>query len=186
MYSTTKYYIYIHNLVYVKVLRKMQQTKSVNTIVSIPDLVIIKYFGNNTTEIKGIVFTCPDLLPSALVVELELSNKTIPCQFQRPQVKFSFPLHKKMRSLRVRLSSEIKSLAFITRGTLRQAFITRGTLRQAFKLPTACRSFYSKKKRLSLENCAFLGHYAANRGNFLPTFRQTTYRFHLQGFLGSF
>ena len=154
----------------------MQQTKSVNTIVSIPDLVIIKYFGNNTTEIKGIVFTCPDLLPSALVVELELSNKTIPCQFQRPQVKFSFPLHKKMRSLRVRLSSEIKSLAFIT----------RGTLRQAFKLPTACRSFYSKKKRLSLENCAFLGHYAANRGNFLPTFRQTTYRFHLQGFLGSF
>ena len=38
----------------------------------IPDLVIIKYFGNNTIEIKRIVFTLPDLLPSALVVELEL------------------------------------------------------------------------------------------------------------------
>ena len=38
----------------------------------IPDLVITKYFGNNTIEIKRIVFTCPDLLPSALVVELEL------------------------------------------------------------------------------------------------------------------
>jgi len=40
--------------------------------VCIPDLVIIKYFGNNTTEIKRIVSTCPDLLPSAVVVELEL------------------------------------------------------------------------------------------------------------------
>ena len=38
----------------------------------IPDLVIIKYFGNDTIEIKGIVSTYPDLLPSALVVELEL------------------------------------------------------------------------------------------------------------------
>ena len=38
----------------------------------IPDLVIIKYFGNNTTEIKRIVLTYPDLLPSTLVVELEL------------------------------------------------------------------------------------------------------------------
>ena len=38
----------------------------------IPDLVTIKYFGNNTTEIKRIVFTYPDLLPSAFVVELEL------------------------------------------------------------------------------------------------------------------
>ena len=65
------------------------------------------------------------------------------------------------------------------------AFITRGTLSQAFKLPTDCRSFYSKN-RLSLENCARLGHYSANRGNFLATFRETTYRFHLQGFLGSF
>ena len=37
-----------------------------------PDLGIIKYFGNNTIEIKRIVFTYPDLLPSALVVELEL------------------------------------------------------------------------------------------------------------------
>ena len=50
----------------------MQQTKSVNILACIPDLVIIKYFGNNTIEIKRIVFTCPDLLPSALVVELEL------------------------------------------------------------------------------------------------------------------
>jgi len=40
--------------------------------VCIPDLVIIKYFGNNITEIKTIVFTYPDLLPSALVVDLEL------------------------------------------------------------------------------------------------------------------
>jgi len=40
--------------------------------VYIPDLVIIKYFGTNTIEIKRIVFTYPDLLPSALVVELEL------------------------------------------------------------------------------------------------------------------
>ena len=38
----------------------------------IPDLVIIKYFGNNTIEIKRIVFTYPDLLSSALFVELEL------------------------------------------------------------------------------------------------------------------
>ena len=38
----------------------------------IPDLVIIKYLGNNTIEIKRMVFTYPDLLPSALVVELEL------------------------------------------------------------------------------------------------------------------
>jgi len=55
-----------------KFYRKMQYTKSVNTIVYIPDLVIIKYFGNNTIEIKRIVFTYPDLLPSARVVELEL------------------------------------------------------------------------------------------------------------------
>jgi len=40
--------------------------------VCILDLVIIKYYGNNTIEIKRIVFTYPDLLPSALVVELEL------------------------------------------------------------------------------------------------------------------
>jgi len=40
--------------------------------VCIPDLVIIKYFGNNTIEIKRIVFTYPDLLPSAFDVELEL------------------------------------------------------------------------------------------------------------------
>ena len=38
----------------------------------IPDLVIIKYFGNNTTEIKTIGFTYPDLLQSVLVVELKL------------------------------------------------------------------------------------------------------------------
>ena len=38
----------------------------------IPDLVIIKYFGNNTIEIKRLAFTYPDLLPSALVVQLEL------------------------------------------------------------------------------------------------------------------
>ena len=37
----------------------------------ITDLIIIKYFGNNTIEIKRIVFTYSDLLPSALV-ELEL------------------------------------------------------------------------------------------------------------------
>ena len=37
----------------------------------ITDFVIIKYFGNNTIGIKRIVFTYPDLLPSALVVELE-------------------------------------------------------------------------------------------------------------------
>jgi len=39
--------------------------------VCIPDLVVIKYFGNNTIEIKRIVSTYPDLLPSALV-EMEL------------------------------------------------------------------------------------------------------------------
>ena len=37
----------------------------------IPELVI-KFYGKNTIEIKRIVFTYPDLLPSALVVELEL------------------------------------------------------------------------------------------------------------------
>jgi len=47
--------------------------KSVNTIVYIPDLVIIKYFGNNSIDIKRTVFTYPDLLPSALIVELELN-----------------------------------------------------------------------------------------------------------------
>jgi len=52
--------------------RKMQYTKSVNTIACVTDLVIIKYSGNNTTEIKRIFFTYSDLLPSALVVELEL------------------------------------------------------------------------------------------------------------------
>ena len=40
-----------------KFYRKMQQTKSFNTIVCILDLVIIKYFGNNTIEIKRIAFT---------------------------------------------------------------------------------------------------------------------------------
>ena len=38
----------------------------------IADLVIVKYFGNNTLELKILVFTYPDLLPSAFVVELEL------------------------------------------------------------------------------------------------------------------
>ena len=38
----------------------------------ITDLVIIKYFGNIIIEIKRVVFTYPDLLPSALVVEVEL------------------------------------------------------------------------------------------------------------------
>jgi len=47
-----------------KFYRKMQKTKSVNTIVCTPDLVIIKYFGNNTVEIIRIVSTYPDLLPS--------------------------------------------------------------------------------------------------------------------------
>jgi len=37
-----------------------------------PDLVTIKYIGNNTIEIKRTVFTYLDLLPSTLVVELEL------------------------------------------------------------------------------------------------------------------
>ena len=44
--------------------RKMQSTKPFNNIVCVPDLVIIKYFGNNAIEIKRIVFTYPDLLPS--------------------------------------------------------------------------------------------------------------------------
>jgi len=44
--------------------------------VFIPDLVIVKYFRNNTVEIKTIVFTYPDLLSSALVVELELNNES--------------------------------------------------------------------------------------------------------------
>jgi hypothetical protein len=42
--------------------------------VCIPDLFLIMYFGNNTIEIKRIVFTFPDLLPSALVVKLELTD----------------------------------------------------------------------------------------------------------------
>jgi len=46
---------------------KMQQTKSVNTTVCVPDLVIIKYFRNNTIEVKRIVFTHLDLLPYALM-----------------------------------------------------------------------------------------------------------------------
>ena len=53
-----------------KFYRKMQQTKSVNTIVCIPDLVIIKYFGNTTIEIKRIVFTYPDLLLAELPTEM--------------------------------------------------------------------------------------------------------------------
>ena len=52
---------------------KMQYTKLINTIVCVPDLVIIKYFRNNTIEIKRIVFTYPDLLPSDLIVGLELA-----------------------------------------------------------------------------------------------------------------
>jgi len=40
--------------------------------VCITDLVTIKYFRNNIIEIKRIVFTYTDLLPSALVVEFEL------------------------------------------------------------------------------------------------------------------
>ena len=40
----------------------------------IPDLVIIKYLGNNIIDIKRIVFTYPDLLPTILVVELELNH----------------------------------------------------------------------------------------------------------------
>ena len=55
-----------------KFYRKMQYTKSVNTTVCTPDLVIIKYFGNSTIEIKRLVFTYPNLLPSALIVVLEL------------------------------------------------------------------------------------------------------------------
>jgi len=39
-------------LVMLKFYRKMQYAKSVNTIVCIPDLFIVKYFGNNTIEIK--------------------------------------------------------------------------------------------------------------------------------------
>jgi len=56
---------------YVEVLLE-NATKSVNNLVCILDLVIIKFFGNNNIEIKRIVFTYPGLLPSALVVELEL------------------------------------------------------------------------------------------------------------------
>jgi len=51
-----------------KFYQEMQYTKSVNTTVCMPDLVIIKYFQNNTTEIKRIVFTYLDLLPFALAV----------------------------------------------------------------------------------------------------------------------
>ena len=51
---------------------KIQLRRSVNTIMFIPDLVIIKYCGNNTIEIKRTVFTNSDLLPSSLVVQLEL------------------------------------------------------------------------------------------------------------------
>ena len=54
-----------------KFYQKMQWTKPVNNVVCVSDLVIIKYFGNNTIELKRLVFTCPDLLPSALVVELQ-------------------------------------------------------------------------------------------------------------------
>ena len=57
-----------------KFYRKMQQTKSVNTLVCTPDLVIIKYCGNNTIEIKRIVSTYPDLLPSAFVVTFNITN----------------------------------------------------------------------------------------------------------------
>jgi len=64
----TKYitiYIFVHNLGYVEVLSEIA-IKSVNIIVCIPYLVFIKYFGNKTIGIKIIVFTYPDLLPSAL------------------------------------------------------------------------------------------------------------------------
>ena len=51
---------------------KFYRKKPVNTIVCTPDLVIIKYIGNNNIEIERIVFTYPHLLPSTFVVELEL------------------------------------------------------------------------------------------------------------------
>ena len=50
-------YIYVI-YVMLKFYRKMQLTKSVNTIVCIPDLVIIKYFENNTIEIKRCTDPC--------------------------------------------------------------------------------------------------------------------------------
>jgi len=61
-----------------KFYRKMRSTKSVNAIVCLADLVIVKFFGNNTIEIKRIVFTYPDVLPSGLVVALEfqLNNES--------------------------------------------------------------------------------------------------------------
>jgi hypothetical protein len=49
-------YVYIRNLGYVKVLSEHAINK-VNIIVCIRDLVIIKYFGKNTIEIKRLVFT---------------------------------------------------------------------------------------------------------------------------------
>ena len=50
----------------------MKYTKTLYAIVCIPELVIIKYFGNNNIEIKRMMFTYKDLLPFALVVEFEL------------------------------------------------------------------------------------------------------------------
>jgi len=60
VYLTIYIYIYIyilHDLCYGEVLSENVITFSVNSILCIPDLVIIKYFGNNTIEIKIIVFT---------------------------------------------------------------------------------------------------------------------------------
>ena len=59
-----------------KFYRIMQYTKSFNTIVCTPDLVIIKYIRNNTIEIERIVFTYPHLPPSALVVEFQLNSES--------------------------------------------------------------------------------------------------------------
>ena len=57
-YAQQKIYrIYIHNLGYFEVLSENAIKMSVNIIVCLPDLVIITYFGNNTIEIKRIVFT---------------------------------------------------------------------------------------------------------------------------------
>jgi len=46
-------------------------------LLCVPHLVIIKYFGNNTIEIKRIVLTYPDLLASILFSPLIQLNPSL-------------------------------------------------------------------------------------------------------------
>ena len=58
--------------------RKLQQTKPANSTVCIPDLVTVKYCGNNNIEIQGIVFTNPDPCHPVLRHNSSTTNEYLP------------------------------------------------------------------------------------------------------------